>query len=117
MQDRETGVDDYEIIECIDDGLDGFGQSIKFTIYWRLTILHSVPHSGILANPEAFMQEIRSVFGEGAKEIENGIVRKIVERAGLESLETLGLPEVIRLARRENENNAYLPLVSVAPKK
>jgi hypothetical protein len=110
-------VDDYEIIECIDDGLDRFGQSIKYTIYWRLTILHSVPRGGILASSEAFVQEIRSVFGEGAKAIENAIVRKIVERSGLEGAENLSLPEVIRLARRENEISACLPLASVAPRK
>lgn len=99
----EAGTDDYEIMECIDDGLNTLGPSVKYTVYWRLTILHNVPRGGILVNPDAFVNVLRSIFGAGARRIESTIVNEIAERSGQQVSELESLPEVIRRTRREAE--------------
>ncbi len=93
-------LDDYELIECIDDGLSLFGQSIKYTVYWRLVILHDVPRGGILENPEAFVRCLEDLFSQGAKSIESAICTKIKQRFSLPELESESLSQVIHYARK-----------------
>ena len=88
-------------MECIDDGLNLFGPNIRYTVYWRMTILNNMPRDGILVNPEAFTKGIESIFGSGAKQIEAVIVEKIREKFAIENPEIASLPEAIRYARKQ----------------
>jgi hypothetical protein len=88
-------------MECIDDGLNLFGPNIRYTVYWRMTILNNMPRDGILVNPEAFMKGIESIFGSGAKQIELAIVNKIKQKFNLQNLEAESLPEAVRYARKQ----------------
>ena len=53
-------LDDYELMECIDEGLDLFGSNLRYVVYWRMTILNNLPRGGILTNPEAFLKALES---------------------------------------------------------
>ena len=87
-------------MECIDEGLDLFGSNLRYLVYWRMTILSNLPRGGILANPEAFVRGLESIYGAAAKQIETAIVNKMVERSGIEPIESASLPEVIRCVKR-----------------
>jgi hypothetical protein len=92
---------DYELVECIDDGLDLFGPSLRYTIYWRMIVLHDAPREGILSNPVAFVKALRDVFGAGAEQIEIAIVHKIRERFRLQDSKSESLIEVIESTRKQ----------------
>lgn len=100
-------------MECVDDGLGILGQSVRHTIYWRTTILRGVPRGGILVNPEAFVEELRALLGAGAKLIQDEIIWRIEERSG-KKFDAQTLPEVIRLARRE-DNDTVTPIEATVP--
>ena len=94
-------MDDFELMECVDEGLNLFGSNIRYTIYWRMTILNNIPREGILVNPEAFVRGIESIFGAGASRIEAAIVDKIKRRFNLQTLETTSFPELIHQIRMQ----------------
>ena len=94
-------MDDYELMECIDDGLDLFGSNLRYLVYWRMTILSNLPRGGILTNPEAFVKGLESIYGAAAKQIEVAIVNKIIERSGIETLQSTSLPEAIHCVKRQ----------------
>ena len=90
-------------MECIDEGLDLFGSNLRYLVYWRMTILSSLPRGGILGNPDAFVKGLESIYGMAAKQIETAIVNKIKERSGLEIIRSANLPEAIRCVRRMSD--------------
>lgn len=98
-----TCLDDFEIMECIDDEIAASLGNIRFTLYWRLYILHSVPKGGILENPDAFVHELHTVFGAGANALEQRIVSRVREKAGLGASESSSLSGIIHDARRTRE--------------
>jgi hypothetical protein len=93
-------LDDYDIMECVDEGLDLFGSNLRYLVYWRMTILNNLPRGGILANPEAFVKGLESIYGTAAKQIETAIVNKISERSGIKTVQSASLPEAIHCVRR-----------------
>ena len=97
----DLDLDDYELMECIDEGLGIFGQNVRYTVYWRIAYLNNLPYSGILVNPEAFVEALQTIFGLAAIQIEHVIMQRIKERFELLDLECSSLPEVIRYARRQ----------------
>lgn len=94
-------LDDYDLIECIDEGLDLFGSNLKYLVYWRMIILSNIPRGGILANPEAFVKGLESIYGTAAKQIETAIVDKIIERSGIETIQSATLAEAIHCVKRQ----------------
>jgi hypothetical protein len=92
-------LDEYELIECIDEGLDLFGPSLRYTIYWRMVVLQNAPREGILANPTPFISALRDVFGAGGNQIETTIVNKIKEKFELKDSKSDSLVEIIAEAR------------------
>ena len=93
-------MDEYELLECVDEGLDLFGPSLRYTIYWRMVVLHNAPREGILSNPAAFVKALRDVFGAGAEQIEIAIVDKMRERFHLQDSKSASLTEAIESARK-----------------
>jgi hypothetical protein len=96
-------LDDYELMRCIDDGLDKFGRGIKFTVYWRMVVLNESPSEGIISNPQGFVAALKSIFGNSAKQIEAAIVDEIRNAYGKDSIvvETESLVELLSQVRRE----------------
>lgn len=99
---RES-LDDYELMECIDEGLDLFGSNLRYLVYWRMTILSNLPRGGILANPEAFVKGLESIYGSAARQIEAAIVNKIIERSGIETHQPVNLSEAIHCVKRQEQ--------------
>lgn len=94
-------MDEYELIECIDDGLNLFGPSLRYTVYWRMFVLHNAPREGILVNPALFVEALHDVFGAGAEQIEIAIVNEMKERFGLQDSTSNSLVEIIESMRKQ----------------
>jgi hypothetical protein len=96
-------LDDYELMRCIDAGLDKFGRGIKYTVYWRMVVLNESPSEGIISNPKGFVTALKSIFGNSAKQIEQAIIDEIKNTVGRDShlTDTESLPELINEVRRE----------------
>jgi hypothetical protein len=92
-------LDDYELMQCIDSGLEKFGPGIKYTVYWRMVVLNQAPNEGIIANPQGFVDALKSIFGKSAKQIEIAITDEIKSRAGENYSDSL--PEIISQVRRD----------------
>ncbi len=92
-------LDDYELMQCIDSGLNKFGPGIKYTVYWRMVVLNQSPSEGIIANPEGFVTALKSIFGKSAEQIELAIADEIKALAG--ENHSNSLPQLINEVRRE----------------
>ena len=93
-------LDDYELMQCIDSGLEKFGPGIKYTVYWRMVVLNQAPSEGIIANPEGFVSALKSIFGNSAKQIEQSINDEIISRVG-DDYAAGSFPELISQVRKE----------------
>ena len=60
-------LEEYDLLQCIDRGLDPFGSHVKQTIYWRMAILHGSSQGGIVANADAFARVLEDLFGDTAE--------------------------------------------------
>jgi hypothetical protein len=92
-------LDDYELMQCIDSGLEKFGPGIKYTVYWRMVVLDQAPNEGIIANPQGFLEALKSIFGKSAKQIETAIADEIKSRVGDDYSDSL--PDLISQVRRD----------------
>ncbi len=96
---KKEALDDYELIQCIDGALNKFGPGIKYTVYWRMVVLNQSPREGILGNPQAFVEALKSIFGKSAKQIEQAIADEIKSVVGDNHADSL--PELISQVRKE----------------
>ena len=96
---KKESLEDYELMQCIDRALTNFGPGIKYTVYWRMVVLNQSPREGIIANPQAFVEALKSIFGKSAKQIEQAIADEIKSVVGEEYADSL--PELINQVRKE----------------
>jgi len=84
-------MEEYDLRQCIDKGLEPFGSQVKQTIYWRMLILHNSPQDCVIANPAIFADVMKELFGSSAIGIERSIIREIKKTFDLrmEDAETL----------------------------
>jgi hypothetical protein len=94
---------DYELMECIERGLNRFGPSIKYAVMWRMVVLGDAPKEGILVKPEAFVTALESIFGRSAKLMEQAVLDEVRTRIGPEKyLEIDNLTDMINSIRKHN---------------
>ncbi len=68
-----------KILECIDNGLDVFGTSVKSVIYWRFKTIYNCERSEIPRKPELFSESLRAFFGDRGYHVETAIVASLVD--------------------------------------
>jgi len=69
---------DKKIIQCVDEGLQVFGESAKEAMYFYLKRNFQLKKTEIPEKPETFCKAITSLFGEdGAKLIEESMLQKM----------------------------------------
>jgi hypothetical protein len=98
----KSALDDYELMDCIETGLNRFGPGIKYAVMWRMVVLKESPKEGIPAKPEAFHAALQSIFGQGSKRIEDAIIEEIRLRIGDHFLEINDLVDLLKSIRRES---------------
>ncbi len=102
MSQRNRPLNDYDLMDCIEEGLNKFGPGITYTVMWRMVVLGDSPKEGILVNPHAFVSALQSIFGHSAKLIEMEVLNQIKARAGSEYSEMQDLAELVNILRKQN---------------
>ncbi len=94
---------DYEILRCVDNGLNALGPSIRQTVYWQLLMKYNLRMSEIPSNAEVFAMRLVSILGSGgAIMAERAIVNELVAAFGLRNLPAKRLvPAMEFIMRRE----------------
>jgi hypothetical protein len=73
----KTNMEEYDVIQCVDRGLDQGGSQLKQGLYWKIAAFHSSLRACILENPESFVQIVREQFGERSRAIEEAILSEL----------------------------------------
>jgi hypothetical protein len=92
---------DKELLSCIDKAFDSLGESVKQVVFWNFERMFHLKRSEIPAQPERFVEAIRSMFGPGANIIERNIIREISNSVELANTDGRGLAIVIAKARSQ----------------
>jgi hypothetical protein len=79
--------DEEKILECIDEGLNIFGSSVKNVIYWRFRTIYNSEREDIIRKPELFRECLRTFFGERAFNVEASIVASICTNLRLSTVQ------------------------------
>jgi len=75
----------YDLLQCVDRGLDAFGTNMKQAVYWSLMSKEAISSDRILSNPEAFVRALREIFGNGYPLAERSIVKEMKKTFELEN--------------------------------
>jgi hypothetical protein len=67
----------YDLLQCVDRGLDSFGTNMKQAVYWQLMSTEATSSDRILSNPEAFVRALKEIFGSGYPLVERAIIREL----------------------------------------
>jgi len=67
----------YDLLQCVDRGLDVFGTNMKQAVYWSLMSKEAISSDRILSNPEAFVRSLKEIFGNGYPLAERSIVKEM----------------------------------------
>ncbi len=108
---KQHSLNDYDLMECIDEGLGKFGPGIKYAIMWRMIVLGDSPKEGILANPQAFVTALHSIFGRSAEMVEREVVGRIKARADKDYATIESLVELVQALRKQDHNLCDLAVV------
>jgi hypothetical protein len=84
-------LEEYDLLQCIDRGLEAFGSHVKQTIYWRVSVRHGSLHNGIVADPKVFVTTLREIFGDSSIGIEDAIIRELEETFSLREHDCIDL--------------------------
>jgi len=95
-------LNDYDMMDSIEEGLNKFRPGIKYTLTWRMVVQVASPKEGILANPQAFVTALRSIFGRSAQMIEQEILEQIKNKADNQYSELSSFTELVNALRKQN---------------
>jgi hypothetical protein len=66
---------EQEILNCIDRGMDAYGNSFKQVIYFKMQQISDTEREGMLRKPQGLALALEEIFGAGAKSVERAIVK------------------------------------------
>jgi len=93
-----------QVLQCIDVGMDSLGGTSKHIVYWYLAQKRNLTRDGILDDPNAFIEALRTLFGQGAGILERTIIRQLRQTFNVTFGENL--TEVLALVRRKDSSTA-----------
>ena len=95
-------MEEYDLIQCIDKALDGYGSSVKNAIFWRMTMFHkSSRNEATISDPAILSRVINEAFGSSAKGIEASIISEINKKFDLSARGVRSLVDAITEAKRQ----------------
>ena len=103
------GMESYDLLQCIDKVLDGFGPSAKQAVYLNLALRKGIPHESMLDNPEALTTTLQEVFDESSTIVKIAIVREIKSSLGVDlKVDPEEFEESIAQAHRQVSSGIYV---------
>ncbi len=100
-------MEEYDVLQCVDKGLDLLGSHIRQTIYWRISILHNSAHSCIVENPAVFVKILHELFGDSSYGVEKAIIKELRRVFELERTETVDLEQALLSVRNQITPTVY----------
>ena len=94
-------MEEYDLLECIDKGLEPFGSNVKQSIYWKMSILHNFSRNEIIENPELLSGVIKETLGDSSEAVEESIIVEIREKFGIPEEESQSVVDAIRNAKEQ----------------
>jgi hypothetical protein len=94
-------MEEYDLLQCIEKGLEPFGSHVKQSIYWKMSILHNYSRSEVIDNPDLFVSVIRETLSDSSPAVEESIVTEIRNKFDLPMKEPLTMADAIRDAKRQ----------------
>jgi len=94
-------MEEYDLLQCIDKGLEPFGTHVKQSIYWKMSILHNYSRNEVIENPELFTSVIRETLSDSSVAVEESIVREIRGKFNIPYKESMSVVDAIMNAKRQ----------------
>jgi hypothetical protein len=94
-------MEEYDLLQCIDKGLEPFGSNVKQSIFWKMSILHNYSRSEVIENPELLTNVIRETLSDSSIAVEESITNEIRQKFTIPYKESESLVDVIRSAKRQ----------------
>jgi len=88
----------YDLIRCIDKGLDEYGSNAKQAVYLILMARKGIPYEEVTRNPDALEQCLQEVFDDSSAIVKRTIAREIKKVFGLNISNSNDLAEVLEAA-------------------
>ena len=73
-------MEEYDLLQCIDKGLEPFGSNVKQSIFWKMCILHNYSRVEVLDNPELLVNVIRETLGDSSAAVEESVANEITRK-------------------------------------
>lgn len=97
MEDDEDEPRDL-VLSAVDRGLDVFGSSVRFVVYYELKKEHGIEPEEIPDKPELLVATIEKIFGQGAEKVSSAICKELQMITGIEGLAQKDLLTALRSA-------------------
>jgi len=105
-------MEEYDLLQCIEKGLDPFGSHVKQSIYWKMSILHNYSRDEVIDNPEILASVIRETLCDSSPEVEESISREIRSKFNLPYSEQMTMVETI-IEAKSQIIGVYVSAISV----
>ncbi len=105
-------MEEYDLLQCIDKGLEPFGSNVKQSIFWKMCILHNYSRVEVLDNPELLVNVIRETLGDSSAAVEESVANEITRKFDLSLKDQVTMVQAISEAKRQLVG-IFPPTVSV----
>jgi hypothetical protein len=92
-------MEEYDLLQCIEKGLEQFGTHVKQSIYWKMSILHNYSRTELVENPEILASVIRETLSDSSAAVEESITREIRMKFNLPYDEAQTMEDAISRAK------------------
>ena len=93
--------EEYDLLQCIEKGLEPFGSHVKQSIFWKMSILHNYSRDEISDNPEILLNVIRETLSDSSPAVEDSITMEIRRKFSLRVEESRSMTDAISNAKSQ----------------
>jgi hypothetical protein len=105
-------MEEYDLLQCIEKGIEPFGSHVKQSIFWKMSILHNYSRNEISENPGILMSVIRETLSDSSLAVEDSIAKEIRTKFNLPYEESQNMMDAIKCAKRQIIG-VYVPVATV----
>jgi hypothetical protein len=107
-------MEEYDLLQCIEKGLEPFGSHVKQSIYWKMSILHNYSRTEVIDNPDLLTSVIRETLSDSSPAVEESIAAEVREKFNLSIRDSKTMSDAIVAAKRQIIG-LYVPAISIRP--
>lgn len=94
-------MEEYDLLQCIEKGLEPFGSHVKQSIFWKMSILHNYSRNEVSENPGLLTSVIKETLNDSSAAVEDSIAAEIRKKFNLPYKEAQNMGDAIKLAKRQ----------------